>query len=258
MAAILSVSEDRRLRNIVLGALLTLITIWIIRLSTTTTTLSSVSSSITTHLAHTNTSSPSQASTSAAALSKPAPKAGLHSDGPWNGTIHDKVAVIIEDRARINLIPLILHFSAVLGPSWPIIIYTSASNVGIFSSSAPLKRYLVAGIVSIRILPPTILFTNSDSVSRFMTKPWLWEQLAPAEHILVFQSDSMLCSNAALSVEDFFEWDFVGAPIAPHLGAGMNGGLSLRRRESFLRVAREWDWELNMGSRFEDRWFYDR
>jgi hypothetical protein len=68
----------------------------------------------------------------------------------------------------------------------------------------------------------------------------------------------MLCSNAARSVDDFFEYDFVGAPIAPHLGAGMNGGLSLRKRETILRILDEFNWEENKGSRFEDRWYFDR
>ncbi len=165
---------------------------------------------------------------------------------------------MIEDRPRTNLIPLIMHFSAVLGPSWPIVIYTSSENVGIFSSSAAFRRQLRSGVVQIRILPSTVLFTNSDSVSAFLTKPWLWENLAPAKYILMFQSDSMICSNAARTVEDFFEYDFVGAPIAPNLGAGMNGGLSLRKRETFLRILDEWDWEKEKGRRFEDRWFFDR
>jgi len=82
--------------------------------------------------------------------------------------------------------------------------------------------------------------------------------MAPAKHLLMFQSDSMLCSNAARSVDDFFEYDFIGAPIAEHLGEGMNGGLSLRKRETMLRILDEWDWEKDKGRGFEDRWYYDR
>lgn len=93
-----------------------------------------------------------------------------------------------------------------------------------------------------------------------MTKSWLWESLAPAEHILIFQSDSMLCANAARSVDDYLEYDFVGAPIASHLGKGYNGGLSLRKRSSILRVLEEFNWEETKkeGDRFEDQWFYNR
>jgi hypothetical protein len=92
-----------------------------------------------------------------------------------------------------------------------------------------------------------------------MASTWLWEDLAPARNVLIFQSDSMVCSNAATRIEDFLEWDFVGAPIREGLGRGMNGGFSLRRRETFLRIARENTWTgLEGEKRFEDRWFFER
>jgi hypothetical protein len=93
-----------------------------------------------------------------------------------------------------------------------------------------------------------------------MTQAWLWEDLAPAEHILIFQSDSMLCANAARSVDDFFEFDFVGAPIRKNLGKGYNGGLSLRKRSTILKILDQWDWEKTkkQNDRFEDQWFYNR
>ena len=70
----------------------------------------------------------------------------------------------------------------------------------------------------------------------------------------------MLCANAARSVDDYFEYDFVGAPIASHLGKGYNGGLSLRKRSSIMRVLQESNWEETKkeGDRFEDQWFYNR
>ncbi|RDW89561.1 hypothetical protein BP6252_01593 [Coleophoma cylindrospora] len=176
----------------------------------------------------------------------------------FNGTITNKAAIIIETRFRTNLVPLILHFSSVLGPSWPILIYTSAESVGMFSTSAALSRYLHSGLIQIRILPSSVLFTNSNSVNKFMTQKWLWESLAPAEHILIFQSDSMLCANAARSVEDFFDYDLVGAPIRKDLGQGYNGGLSLRKRSTILRVLKEWRWSAQDGDRFEDQWYYNR
>lgn len=267
--------ERRRSRNVVFGALITLFVIYFVKFTFPQHTVGTV---ITHHYTKgvssiDGTSSDpksaikagqaalSAASSGTATAPAKRPTAAASTPqivGGYNGTIYDKVAIIIEDRPRTNLIPLILHFSTVLGPSWPIVIYTSSENVGIFASSAALGRYLRSGIVSIRILPSTVLFTNSDSVSAFLTKPWIWQNLAPAKHILMFQSDSMLCANAARSVEDFFEYDFVGAPIAPNLGAGMNGGLSLRKRETILRILDEWDWEKAKGRRFEDQWYFDR
>lgn len=256
-----SKKDDRKSRNVVVGALLILILFYCFKFTYPQYT---IQDTIIKHNSYntaqepiskpTNAGKSIGAAATAAAAAAPAPSF----DGPSNGTIIDKVAVIIEDRHRPSLIPLILHFSSVLGPSWPIIIYTSSENFGAFSTSAALSRYLRSGLISIRLLPSTVLFTNSDSVSSFLTKPWLWEKLAPAKHILMFQSDSMLCANAARSVEDFFEYDFVGAPINPEHGVGMNGGLSLRKRETMLRIVEEWNWEEDKGSRFEDRWFFDR
>jgi len=61
-------------------------------------------------------------------------------------------------------------------------------------------------------------------------------------------------------VDDYFAFDFVGAPIASHLGKGYNGGLSLRKRSSMVKILEEWDWEETKGDgdRFEDQWFYNR
>ncbi len=129
-----------------------------------------------------------------------------------------------------------------------------------FATSAALARYIKTGTIQVRLLPQEVLFTNSDSVNAFMTQNWFWDNLHPVEHVLIFQSDSMLCANAARSVDDFFEYDLVGAPIAKNLGVGYNGGLSLRKRSTILRILDMWDWETTKkeGDRFEDQWFYNR
>jgi hypothetical protein len=267
MVATLSLDERRRRsRNILFSAFALLVIIWTIKLSFPQHTVLSVYQ---THNPLAALKSPTSvsaipseptqvANTHGNLKSKPSDNIVLASD--IITTNSSKAAVIIETRFRTNLIPLILHFSTVLGPSWPIMIYTSAESVGLFSASAALARYLHSGVIQIRILPQTVLFTNSDSVNAFMTKSWIWESLAPAEHILIFQSDSMLCANAARSVEDYFEYDFVGAPIASHLGKGYNGGLSLRKRSSIMRILDSWDWEETKkeGDRFEDQWFFNR
>lgn len=174
-----------------------------------------------------------------------------------NVTTSDKVAVIIETRRSGNIIPLILHFSAVLGPTWPLLIYTSAENFGSFSTSAALLRHQASGRIVVRPLAPGTWFNNWDSVSAFLTTKWLWEDLAPAEHILLFQSDSMLCANAARSVDDFLEYDLIGAPISEKFGQGYNGGLSMRSRSIILRVLDEWKYSENPHPA-EDQWFYAR
>lgn len=175
-----------------------------------------------------------------------------------------KAAVIIENRPLMSVIPLIMHFSSLLGEGWPIIVYTKAENIGLFSASAVFNRLLDSGRIELRTLPLTVLINNSEAISNFLTEPWFWESLAPAEHILIFQSDSMLCSNAAVTVDDFLEWDFIGAPIAKGRGAGYNGGLSLRRRSKILEVISKWDFSIDPARKsnkylnYEDQWFFHK
>ncbi|KAF4630409.1 hypothetical protein G7Y89_g7730 [Cudoniella acicularis] len=263
MAMLSSLEERRRKsRNILLTAFILLIVLWVFKLSYPQYSIvRAYTDSASAPAAITAPKQEEEDNVSPGRQYKSRPNADLSliSD-VFNGTITNKAAVIIETRFRTNLIPLILHFGSVLGPSWPIIIYTSVEAIGLFAASSALARYIKSGTVEVRILPQTVLFTNSDSVNEFMTTSWLWENLAPAEHILLFQSDSMLCANAARSVDDFFKYDFVGAPIATDLGKGYNGGLSLRKRSSILRVLEEWDWETTKGEddRFEDQWYYNR
>jgi hypothetical protein len=179
------------------------------------------------------------------------------SDGPTaNISSSNKVAVIIETRASGGIIPLVLHFATVLGPDWPVLIYTPTENFGSFSTSHSLVRFIKAGRVVVRPLADGIYFPSWDSVSEFLTQKWMWEDLAPAEHIFIFQGDSIICANSVRSVEDFFEWDLIGAPIDPKYGVGYNGGLSLRKRSSMLRVLDTFNWHDATGP--EDQWFFAR
>ncbi|KAL2074162.1 hypothetical protein VTL71DRAFT_7940 [Oculimacula yallundae] len=269
MAALLTSMDERRRRsrNIVFGAFILLVVIWTVKFAYPQHTIISVYQD---HQPPATPLTPDPADTEeeddtsekgTVWKSRPTTSEGTGLPEPtFNGTASNKAAVIVETRFRTNLIPLILHYSSVLGPSWPILIYTAPESVGMFATSAALARYVKTGHVQVRLLPQTTLLTNSESVNRFMTDPWFWEDLDPIEHVLIFQSDSMLCANAARSVDDFFEYDMVGAPISKDAGVGYKGGLSLRKRSTILRVLEDYDWETTQkdGDKFEDQWFFNR
>jgi hypothetical protein len=101
----------------------------------------------------------------------------------------NKVATITDNRPLDNLVPLILHFSAVLGPEWPIVVFTGPSPPPAFKS-APFLRLIEAGSIQVVPLSDTVKFYNTFSVSAYLTDPWFWEMLAPADHVLLFQADS--------------------------------------------------------------------
>lgn len=167
-----------------------------------------------------------------------------------------RVAVIVEDRPLTNMVPLILHFASVLGPDWPVVLYTKTNTPPM---SASLQRLVNIHNVYVRALPDFVHFGDQASVSRFLTTPWLWNQLAPADHVLIFQADSIICSNSPMTIDNFLEYDLIGAPIAEAFGKGFNGGLSLRNRNKVLEVIHKAkaDGEINTGA-FEDQWFYQK
>lgn len=80
----------------------------------------------------------------------------------------------------------------------------------------------------------------------------------------MFQADTIICANSELRVDDFLEYDFIGAPIDLRLedGEGFNGGFSLRNRSMMLDIATNHSWLSDRNkadirwTRSEDRWFY--
>ncbi|EPS45858.1 hypothetical protein H072_230 [Dactylellina haptotyla CBS 200.50] len=161
-------------------------------------------------------------------------------------TIKDKVAVITDTRFTARHIPLILHFHTVLGNDWPIVYYTSQEVIdehlepknGTNKPSAIWTRAVKEGRIEVRLVPPEFDLGSRDGVNLYMSDPWLWEQLAPAQKVLVFQSDAIICANAHNTVDDFLQWDFIGATLVKE-GRIYNGGLSLRNRVMMLDIISE-------------------
>ncbi|KAK3314555.1 hypothetical protein B0H66DRAFT_605502 [Apodospora peruviana] len=198
------------------------------------------------------------------------------------GQIIDRVATITDTLYTERLIPLILHYHAVLGPEWPIVFFTSnetlvqhimppptnttttQGNETIVTTtpagSAIWRRAVADGRITIRIIPDQFNLTSRNGVNLYLSRPWLWEQLAPATHVLIFQADAMICANSGRTVEDFLEWDMVGAPLHPRIHY-YNGGLCLRNRTMIMEILGEGrDWEAdtlsgNWTEGGEDIWF---
>jgi hypothetical protein len=166
------------------------------------------------------------------------------------------MAVVIETQMTANLVPLMLHFGTVLGPGWGMILFT-LKETWVVPPAPAFKRALDDGRIQVRFLPEGTAFTDSRSVSKFLSGPWLWRQVKDARRILMFQTDSMICSKAPRTIDEFLEWDFVGAPIDERYGKGYNGGFSLRNPALFLEITETVDWEAT-GAIWEDQWFYQQ
>jgi len=120
-----------------------------------------------------------------------------------------KGAVIVETRPIPNLKEIIEGHLKYLPDDWGLTVYLSEENK-IANFSRPARCHIIR--------PINVMGYNS-----LFKDELFWEGL-PYDKVLVFQSDSMLLREG---IEDFLEWDYVGAPwkFQEH---GGNGGLSLR------------------------------
>lgn len=128
-----------------------------------------------------------------------------------------------------------------------------------FLRSTPLiQRFEAAGKLEILSLPSNYSLKDRETISQMFTDPHLYSSiLSPAEHLLVFQPDSIFCAASPRTLNDFLEYDWIGAPWSKTAQYGGNGGLSLRKVSKILQVLgkesrREGDGAL------EDLWLSQR
>ncbi|KAL8711004.1 MAG: hypothetical protein Q9225_007194 [Loekoesia sp. 1 TL-2023] len=138
------------------------------------------------------------------------------------------------------LAPLILHFMGVLPPDWRFRFMGSSESVRSIKTSRAIRHQVDAGKLDLTYIPSNMSTGGQEQISRFLTTLWLYERvLQPAEWLLVFQTDSILCANSDGNLDDWLDYDWVGAPWTPWSRYGGNGGLSLRRVSSIIQVLRD-------------------
>lgn len=177
----------------------------------------------------------------------------FHEDSPLRGP---NVAAIIETRPLANLIPLIGAFSFVLGPDWTFRVVHGIENTELLSASPLIQRLINSSQLKLIQLPQDTNLTTIFGVNHFYTSPWLWINLAPAEKVLIFQADAIICANSLRTIDEFLAYDFIGAPFNITGGSNYNGGLSLRNRRMMLEISSANTHPL--GGQFEDQWFVEK
>lgn len=185
----------------------------------------------------------------------PVPQISLqYAHSPYN---HSKVALLIENRPNPILAPMMLHFMSVVPPDWRFRFMGSVESVEHINQSVAIREHVAMGKLDLTYIPSNMSTAGQEMISRFLTNLWLYETvLQPAEWLLVFQTDSMLCANSRHNINDFLEYDWIGAPWNPGGRWGGNGGLSIRRVSAMIDVLRE---QVRVdGSEPEDVWLAER
>ncbi|KAF3169755.1 hypothetical protein TWF225_011237 [Orbilia oligospora] len=179
----------------------------------------------------------------------------IHTPNPYNET---KLALLIENRPQPHLTPLLLHFMSVVPPEWPFLFLGSNESITHIQKSGPIRNYISNGKLSVRLIPEDMNVNNQENLSRTMTRVDFYEMLSPAEWLFIFQTDSIICANSGVSLNDWVERGFswVGASWGKDTKYGGNGGFNLRRVSYLVEVLTHQN--RHDGEKLEDWWLTDR
>ena len=117
-------------------------------------------------------------------------------------------AVIVDNRHSISHIAAVNH-SRFIPDSWPVILFREFE------------------------------FLSNNDYNRILTSTSFWKDLK-LDKVLIFQHDSQLLRHG---IEEFLEYDFIGAPLYHIPMPAMNGGLSLRNTSKMLEIIEKYPYQ---------------
>lgn len=156
---------------------------------------------------------------------------------------HELCGVIIESRKHPLLETVVLEFVERL--NIPVQIFHGASA----------ERFIVESKIGKLIDDGKVVLTPllSDELPPYMYNTIVmhkrfWNNLIGNRKVLIFQTDTLLCQNSRYSIDDFMDFDYIGAkrPLMRPFGAiapGGNGGLSLRDWTLSIECLNQYDAE---------------
>ena len=147
--------------------------------------------------------------------------------------------LIVEMREHWNLIHVVKRVITQLGI--PVTLVHSAGNRDFILASRFVKSALKRG--KLHLVELGLSNINRAQYNALLMSENLWGTIFPARQVLVFQTDSTICSSSPYSLKSFESIDYVGSfmrnprPTGLEI-AGGNGGLSLRNVSRTLEAIR--------------------
>lgn len=150
------------------------------------------------------------------------------------GSIEKYTAVIVEPRKHKALEFVLRNVLDNLDERWSIQVFHSSDNENWLKTILDQKFQKDLSRISSKCLH----FSNLESSLEYnqILASREFTQLIPTETFLVFQTDSMINPAHKELIYKFIDYDYVGAPWPwnnLHVG---NGGLSLRKRSTMLKI----------------------
>ena len=155
-------------------------------------------------------------------------------------------AVTILHKPCSSLGYTLTNFASNLGPEWPLLALHNEEVSQHLRRNKIVRLQKRHGILHTASLEsngfPALNLVDSTSYSKLLSSKRFWSALK-AQHVLIFQTDSVLCSMSPWSIKDFLRYDYIGAPwIDRWYGMDIgNGGLSLRKTKTMIRITRSFE-----------------
>lgn len=163
----------------------------------------------------------------------------IYYTGGMNNNTYNKVAVIVEPRRHPYLVKVVKNFIDILPDEWYIKIFHGL-NAKQFLLDSELKPYIESGKILLQALHTDNL--NSFTYSDLFKTTKFWEDCL-GENILIFQTDSILCSKSKFKIDDFLDFHYIGSAWRNQFGEnshGGNGGLSFRKASSMIECIKKY------------------
>ena len=150
--------------------------------------------------------------------------------------------VIVEPRKHKLLQPVIENFHKNMEETWDLYVFHGKSHAK--HAKAAVKN-IKSNSRNVYLKPLDVDNLNVKEYNFLFKQASFWDQV-DAENILVFQTDTVLCSNALTSIEDFLSFPYIGCSGIPNMiGSnttiwGQNnpyygvGGLSFRKKSAMM------------------------
>jgi len=133
-----------------------------------------------------------------------------------HGLPHSKFRAVTVLHAPCNTLAFTLaNFAGNLGSGWPIVVFHNDALTEFVEHTQGVHHMLRDGRLHLVSLErhgfDTLPSSTTDGYSKLLTSSSFWRFLN-ADHVLIFQTDSVLCSLSPWTVHDFLQYDYVGAP----------------------------------------------
>ncbi|CAF4154003.1 unnamed protein product [Rotaria sordida] len=147
------------------------------------------------------------------------------------------IAVLVEFRTVDHIIAIVHNVNYHIPSTWPIQIFHGKYNENLIKNST-LAPLIASGKIFLTFMEQVY---DRARTNQLFTDPKFWQRVR-GEKVLLFQIDSVMCSNSPHKITDFLQYDYIGAPwdlsffsFDKQYRVG-NGGFSLRSRSKILAL----------------------